>query len=654
MIICTTSHYMSVSTVHAFLSGRVTTLTSRYNKDSFTSRSLSQQNIEDDLNNENESNGNTNEDLDWRAFRAQLVRSEQHGNSSIDQKNCNESTHWAYDSGDFVERGSVVISIPSSDPVADDIDALNNQCYRKSIVLVLDVKSDFIQGIILNRPTNIRVMEGMKFLCPGNAEGYENEIESCGGWSPQQWKVWFGGEALGLYSDSPQVMCLHSVQTDLASRVSEVVLPSILMTSFEGACAIVKAGEAKKSDFWLFCGICGWESSSFYREMHEEGLWRIVSSDGGTILEELNLQRCEEEEERTAEEICDVDSDSRNAGIHTWEMLMDMIGRTAEACESEESFGDLMLREWATGALSFSLDECHSSMITEWPTISCDQNIDDEYNDFDVARYDPATSMAVTSRVDTLLQNRMSTNSAAGTLIRASSARRSPFLLSDQGYHKSLVLILRDDNECSEGVILNHVTDSPYRLDLGNDRMAELTVRYGGPLQDDGEDGMLPMSFLHARKQIANAGMGSLIGNGLFRCTEEETINAINMGLATSDDFMAIQGISVWEKNRENGKVIGGVLGDIREGFFELVSQAQVMNVWGILKSQNVMSSATFEENISLMQKAWHQAGVDGTAVGYDTNEENVFVFGSEQNVATLADEALRRWVKLYFLDDSV
>ena len=162
----------------------------------------------------------TEDDVDWRAFRAQLVQSESNGSSTM---NTEPSPHWAYDSGDFLERGSVVISLPSSDPIANDIDALNNQCYRKCIVLVLDISNDFIQGIILNRPTNIRVMDGMKFAISNVNE----EVDSCTDASGSQWKVWFGGEALGPYSDSPQVMCLHSVQTDFAMAVSKMVLPGI-------------------------------------------------------------------------------------------------------------------------------------------------------------------------------------------------------------------------------------------------------------------------------------------------------------------------------------------------------------------------------------------------------------------------------------------
>lgn len=166
---------------------------------------------------------NNNDDVDWRAFRAQLVQSESTGSINTDKST------WAYDSGDYVEPGSVIISIPSSDPKADDIDALNNQCYRKSIVLVLDVDDDFIQGIMLNRPTNIRVADGMKFLRP-NKESVNNN-SSCGDSSTSRWKVWFGGESFGPYSDSPRVMCLHSVHTYLAISVSQVILPGIMVSA---------------------------------------------------------------------------------------------------------------------------------------------------------------------------------------------------------------------------------------------------------------------------------------------------------------------------------------------------------------------------------------------------------------------------------------
>ena len=59
---------------------------------------------------------------DWRDFRAQLVRSEK-ADANTKQKekqkqqdDDDDDVHWAYDSGDFVERGSVVVSVPPQTP----------------------------------------------------------------------------------------------------------------------------------------------------------------------------------------------------------------------------------------------------------------------------------------------------------------------------------------------------------------------------------------------------------------------------------------------------------------------------------------------------------------------------------------------------------
>ena len=173
-----------------------------------------------------------NNDEDWRDFRAQLVRSENNNDSDDDipkDKQPSDNDHWAYDTGDFVERGSIVLSIPSTNPYLNNIDILNNISYRKSIVLVLQVSPYFIQGIILNRPTNIGVKDGndvedglMQFVQPGHGEVFENELGNCLGEnceldygndvndiSAKRWKVWFGGEVNGPYSS--ELLCTSCV-----------------------------------------------------------------------------------------------------------------------------------------------------------------------------------------------------------------------------------------------------------------------------------------------------------------------------------------------------------------------------------------------------------------------------------------------------------
>jgi len=511
--------------------------------------------------------------------------------------------------------------------------------------------------------------------------------EESGSSSAKRWKVWFGGDVNGPYSselfvfvhilclhvslylleliyihlllqplsrsENPTVMCIHSINTESAISVSDTILPSIYVTSFDGAQYIVQNGDADPSDFWLFSGICGWETSTFYNEMHEEGLWHIVSTDSGTVLEELNMLRCEEEEEMAIDANCDVDSDPRNAGLHTWEMLCEKIGLEKEVYDgssSDDKFGDLMLHEWATTALSFSIKDDQtttSSMIID-PASLMDEN------DFDLEDYDPASVMSID--MDGTLINAESPQSSrgvVGVMVRASSAKRSPYLLDDQGYHKSLILILHDDEEYSEGVMLNHVTDRTLHLDLGGDKSVELPIRYGGPAyyyseeedEDDEDSYEIPTVFLHSSDSLRDAGVGEPVGKSrISRCTEEEVIKALKLSVATADDIMVIQGSSMWTKKGEHS----GILGDVESGLFELVPRPKVKQVYSTLQSQKLLTDDTLMANVETSRQAWSAASKDG--LDDISKNEKIQVFGTDVDVTTLAEEANLRWVKVNLL----
>lgn len=587
---------------------------------------------------------------DWRYFRTKLVQSENKSISKTPKKDSNNNDNWAYDTGDFVERGSIVLSVPSSNSFLNDVDALNNICYRKSIVLVLDVSPNFIQGIVLNRPTNIGVSESMEFVQPGHNEVVENEM-GLGSSSSEKWKVWFGGEVGGPYSDYPQVMCIHSIESDVAMAVSSTVLSGIYTTSFEGAQQIVNSGQAGPSDFWLFAGICGWETSSFYKEMHSEGLWHIVSVDSETVLEELNMLRCEEEEELAIEQNCDIDSDPRNAGLHTWEMLMERIGLEGEMINEgggDDSFGDLMLHEWSTGLLSFSsIDEKTktSSMIMDPVPM-----LDDETDEFDLSDYDPA---AVMSKENLLSNSQQQSTDLVGVMVRASPAERSPFLLCDQGFHKSLILILHDGDDYTEGLLLNHVTDRAIQLDLGG-QIIDLPIRYGGPAyyyfndEDDDDSYERPTVFLHSSDALRSVGVGTPIGKStISKCTREDVIDVIKLGLATVDDIMAIQGSSIWTKKGDST----GVLGDVEAGFFELVPTPTIVRqVWNTLMLQEPLSMDSLEANISKSRNAWILGSKEESTTKDESEKDKIKVFATNVDVTALAEEASKRWVAVNLL----
>ena len=569
---------------------------------------------------------------DWRDFRAALVSGET-GQSSNDS---GSHEQWAYETGDYVERGSIVLSVPSSNSYLDTVDSLNSICYRKAIVLVLDAGPRFIQGIVLNRPTNVGVREGldgnsMELCRPGHGE-LVVELGSCigdgcdldkvdGDIKSARWKVWFGGECGGLFSDDPQIICLHTVGTKLATSLSSEVLPGIYSTTFEGAESIVRAGEARQSDFWVFCGYVGWDVDIFHEEMYEEGLWHIVSADTSTVLEELNMLRCEEEDSKE----CDIDSDVRNAGLHVYDMLAKRIG--LEESQSEliggHSFGDLLLHEFATAALSFSDGE--QSRVAQ-PNVF--RGIVPESSSVD---YDPAVFMESAQRC------------TAGTMLRASSGERSPYLFSDQGMHKSLILLLRTDEEFTEGVILNLVGSTVLELEAGPESI-EFPVHYGGSVDvssedDDSDTDEDSTLFLHNDIDLGISGVGTQVGlSRFYLCTKDEVIQAVTSG-AASQSFMAFRGISVWANDGD----ICGVEEDVRNDFFEMVPASREKVVWDKLLEQELLTEDNLAINARIGRQAWSLAGADGE--NDKTVKNNQYVFGTDVQTNTLADEASLRWM---------
>ena len=192
----------------------------------------------------------------------------------------------------------------------------------------------------------------------------------------------------------------------------------------------------------------------------------------------------------------------------------------------------------------------------------------------------------------------------------------------------------------------NLVTGNTFSITLEDGAVVELTVRYGGPVQENEKGEMLPLTFLHANVRIADAGYGTMLSSGIYQCSLEEATEALNTGLANPDDFMVIQGLSVWKKTIDRGEIIGGVRGDLEERFFQPVAQKRITGIWGTLMTQHLLTQSTFEENMELIDKAWSQASNND----HDKGIDRVLVFGSNVDAVELADEALSRWIKIYLL----
>ena len=656
---------------------------------------------------------------DWRAFRAKLVKSEavmyqddglqediyddcdpMSGECDLDgigevffekmamkaalrkMMEPEVSSRWAYESGTVIEQGTVVLGGTEQDFGF----GLRQQYFHKAAILVVDhQETSFTKGIILNRPTDLELVDDLN---PG-----------------VRWRVWFGGDVQGIESDNPDIVCLHSIKSSQAKRASVPVMNDIQWTTFENAKRLVKAGVASPEDFQVFCGYAGWGPGQLSEEVNRKS-WYNVAADPQTILSEMATQ---------------ASSDPRDAGLETWSLLMKMIGRDSMALHREGGFDDLMLKEWslqhllsnegggAAGTRTRDLSGGYASY-----TPNTNQRADpytnhhaDPYSNHHADPYanhraDPfANNHAdpfVNHRADPFANNHadpfannhadpfannhadpwgdyhrrdpfeqmMNRNAYAsqgqsvlpGHIVRSTSAARSPFLLDDQELHKSVILVLSDDEKLTVGVILNRpaakgVDIQVSRKDIGRSDIHTVPLRFGGQYAVQGED---PMTWVHCSDVLRRAGFGSPIGeanNGVWKCTAEEVTMAISQGFATVEDFFVITGVSVWSK--ENGS--RGMQGEIESGRFEIIPSTQTQAVWDSLSRQQVLNEWNLHENLAIADESWSRGQVYSN--GYlpyihdrtgNIHQDDALVFKSNVKVSTLADDALKNWVATFLL----
>jgi hypothetical protein len=122
-----------------------------------------------------------------------------------------DPTQWAYDSGDVIEQGAVILG-----GIEQEFGfGLRQQYFHKTVILVLDHSPTFTKGIILNRPTDLTL---------------EDDINK-----GLKWRVCFGGDVEGLNAKHPDILCLHSLNDERATKASIPVMKDIQWTTFDNA-----------------------------------------------------------------------------------------------------------------------------------------------------------------------------------------------------------------------------------------------------------------------------------------------------------------------------------------------------------------------------------------------------------------------------------
>lgn len=397
----------------------------------------------------------------------------------------------------------------------------------------------------------------------------------------KKWKVWFGGDVQNLDSAMPEVVCLHSLRSKEAKEVSFPVLKNILWTTYRAARKLVSDEIATPEDFWVFVGYAGWGPNQLMGELKRKS-WYMVDTDSQTLLEELARQS------RT--------SDPRNAGLDTWEQLMCMIRKQTQVKQSNQ-FDDLMLKEWARDKLCQEF--CVATNLTQM-------------------------------------------NTPPGTLLRASSLSRSPFLLRKQEYHKSLLLVLNDDEKLTIAVLLNHPAKS-LQLDVkdkSSRQPFQLTtpLRYGGQYSITGASTSLLWLHCHEEMKVCNVGspINPSIPYTIWKCTTDEATSAIAKGIANCDDFLIVSGVSIFLKDNPTN--------DIQRGFFEPVDPAKTPLILQRLQQQQILTESSMLQNLAIAKDAWMATGDS------KSEKEDRKVFKSDRSVSTLSDDALRHWVATFLL----
>ena len=547
--------------VHPFSLSRTTTTTTRRRRrsvqatsprgSSSRSEDHDDKNSNDNIENNNDNNNSNNHDQpsntswsDWRDFRARLVLRERGSdsqqrdvnNDDDDNNNNNNSTqpHWAYDAGQVIEAGSIILSSIDQDFGY----GISQQYFHKSVILVLEHDEHmFTKGIVLNRPTNV-ILQDDDLIYEKQSPAASTSLRMNNKNIKNQFRLWYGGEVRWLldssricndnddddYSDTPEFTCLHALQNEAALRVSETVLNSshsvVQWTTFPAALQLIEQGHATSDDFWLFAGYVGWSAGQLQDEL-ERHSWYMVAADVETLWDELlNLQQ----QASNSLHLCRFDHNGNNnddsitttttiaPGVDTWERLMKRIGRGDEACSRDENdFDDLMLREWTRKNLI--LDDLEST--SEKDSVATE-------------------SLPVLGSFP------------AGTLLRGSSLEHSPFLLSEQVFHKSILLVIKDDKDCTVGVILNRPLPDKMELD---GRVTSIPLRYGGRFGVQGQNEK-PTVLFHFSSKLRSADIGSPLGlhDGIWLCTLEEVCAALYSGLASEKEILCVRGLTVWSK----------------------------------------------------------------------------------------------------------
>ena len=564
-----------------------------------------------------------------------------------------------------IQEGTIVLSRVESRLGCHDL----KQTYlHKAVVLIIDHDpDDFTQGIILNRASDLILLDrDIVYYEEGSNEEEKNDTaaheittamnvdnnNNNNNSSSTSWRIHFGGDIGGWYEETPQLLCLHGIKSDTALAVSDPIFDGVFITSHLGARSLVESGEANSDQFFTFSGFVGWEQNQLENEI-DRGSWYLASLVDADVDAEA-AAKDEGEEEHALMNLLGTYSwkntnyNPQSAGLEFWNRLMTDLETASSAAAAaaakdmedkvfqQQSFTDLMLKEWATQRL----------LVTK-ETLNTDDGKYEkksEVEDADIFR-------AMKAAADPIPVS-------PGNILKGSASK---YIINEQLFHKATILFLQDTPEASIGVILNLPTKDSYTLlvrdflttdDVGKksktNKAFDFVVRYGGPSgsKDEGEQ----LIWLHDSDVLKGKGIGVPISGqtSIHVCSEKEVEEAIRNSSVPANHFLLVQGFCAWTKDASGST--GGVYGQILNGNIEdtqIYATSQRKKMWRLLSSQKLLSSEeSLKENFELALSAWEATKQQN----YSTKTESRHIFDSNVDISTLADDALLAWMKIFLL----
>lgn len=293
---------------------------------------------------------------DWREFRARLVEKELGQN--IASKSASRKEGWAYASP-LIEKGSVLLC------QGGDHFALNQQYFHKALLLVIRHSEDGTTGLILNRPTAFTTQDVDLFASDLPLDQLGKTFGLSKG--SAAWPIWFGGDCQGLdcrdlpsvgfafkdwelsWSGSPvSYFCMHTLE-GFAGQ-SEEVIRGVYLINIIVARTLVETGQAKKEDFMVLTGYCGWRPGQLQKELDGGGVWTLLAADQKALVTALSGPTAAtlSFESPTSPVLWRAPAQGVSDGIAQWERLQTALGEAVADSRSDDMSNhvDAMLRLW--------------------------------------------------------------------------------------------------------------------------------------------------------------------------------------------------------------------------------------------------------------------------------------------------------------------